>query len=361
MSTIAKAIANKEDLLRIFPTEIRLMIFKELMTVDKDIYRGARSFGPLDSNEYDLVEGGAEVPWQILFTCQQYHDEAIPYMYSENTLIFCTGPAGSPGMFRKFPVKRKYMKYLRDVGIYFRADAPAGKGSQRVGHFINALTLRAKNLNELFVMAASDRYFERVCPWDIVDGGHPVAKALENMVLARAVKFLTIRVHDGAKFYKDWGYYMAQTFWENGGQDEDRNIAFQRSCSCPPLIYPECPVCLMPTLLRAVKPVVFWVGPDGIEANEEETMNMQADLFELGILPGYDDDDEEKGLEQGLKQDYTPIEDEEEEARKAFSSTIFAPEQKLKYRGVIKAPQVWKFRQTGIKEYMKPVEDDAYL
>lgn len=220
-----------QDVLSYFPTEIRLMIFRELLIVSpKAIYRGAKDFGPLDEREFDQE---VPVPWQILATCRKYHQEAMPILYGENRLVFCTGEKGEPGMFWRFPIHVPYMHLLRDVGIFFRADDPKSQASKRVAHFLKALTRHATNLEYLTVMASSDRHYDAACPWDILFCDHPVCVALVQLVKKNTVKHLEVRLHDGACLFPSFGSYLNQTFVEVNGPITDRSITFLRSCTCP--------------------------------------------------------------------------------------------------------------------------------
>lgn len=221
---------NDQDLLRRFPTEVRLMIFEELLIVwPKIVFRGALEFGPLDEKEFDEE---VELSWEILLTCRKYYHEAVPIMYGKNKFVFCTGIGGEPGMFWRFPIHRRYMRYLNDLGIYFRADNPKAESSKRVGHFLKALTRHAVNLEYLTVLASSDRLYEAVCPWDILFGEHPVSKELVHLIEAKTVRHLKIRLHDGACFFPNYASFLGQTFLNNG-PIAGRSITFTQSCTCP--------------------------------------------------------------------------------------------------------------------------------
>jgi hypothetical protein len=207
------------------------MIFEELLIVfPKIILRGASKFGPLQKQEFDE---DVKVPWQILSTCRKYYEEALPILYGKNKFGFCTGAKGSPGSFWRFPVRPKVMPYLTDLGVYFRADDPKTEASKRVGNFLRALNRHAKHLEHLTVTAASDRFYEAACPWDIVFGEHPVAQALVHLVKSKSVKHLTIRLQDGACFFPSFACFLDQTFRQHN-DDPERSLTFTLSCTCPP-------------------------------------------------------------------------------------------------------------------------------
>ena len=225
---VAKAIANKEDLLQIFAAEIRLMIFEELLIISPEtIFVGAKDFTPLD--EYN-DECKPAVPWQILATCSTYHDEAAPILYGKNKLAFCTGRRGGPGAFTSFPVSIRYMEYVTDLGIYFQVDNPKKVAAERVATFLNTVVSKAKKLEKLELLASSDRWHGMYCPWDIMFCDHPVAKAMVKVIESKKVTHLKIRCHDGARLYQVFGRFLEQHFVQSGSTD-GRSITFAQSVS----------------------------------------------------------------------------------------------------------------------------------
>jgi hypothetical protein len=211
------------------------MIFEELLVLwPKIVFRGTQDYGPLDQSE---VDEEIQIPWQILLTCWKYYEEAIPIMYGKNRFAFCTGNAGKPGMFWRFPIARRCMPYITDLGIYFRVDSPYSEASTRVGHFLKAIRRNATHLDHLTIVAASDRYYDAQCPWDILFGHHPVSKELLQFVEKKPVKHLKIRLHNEALFFPQYACWLSQTFEQTGGID-DHSLTFTRSCTCPP----GCPV-----------------------------------------------------------------------------------------------------------------------
>ncbi|KAF2242745.1 hypothetical protein BU26DRAFT_467158, partial [Trematosphaeria pertusa] len=300
------------------------MIYEELLIVwPKTVFRGARQFGPLSPKEYneDVI-----LHWQILLTCRKYFEEGAPVMYGGNKLVFCTGKGGDPGQFWRFPINIRYMRYVTDLGIYLRADKPTSQASQRVAHFMKALARHGKKLNRLVVLLGSDRYYEAACPWDIPFFDHPVSQALVQLVKSQTVNHLKIRVHDGALLYNGFGSYLCQTFRENGSI-AGRSLAFTFSCTCPPHcpLYPQndCFLCGWPLEFPDQAPVEFPSNPAGVEALVERTMELQDDLFQLGLLPPKDDDDEEADEEDaGPYTTGQPVEDTYEDNRLAFHSGL---------------------------------------
>lgn len=218
------------DYLRRFPTEVRLMIFEELVIVSGTVFRGASTFGPLDEKEFHEE---VSIPWQILATCRKYFEETVPILYGRNKFVFCTGEAGEPGMFWRFPISRRYMGYLNDVGVFVRADDPKKESAKRVGHFLKALIRHAPNLEHLTLLISSDRFYEALCPFDILFADHPISRELLHLIEAETVKHLKIRLHDGACFSPHYAGFLAQTFMEKLSTS-GRSITFTTSCTCPP-------------------------------------------------------------------------------------------------------------------------------
>lgn len=346
--------AEKPDQLRKFPAEIRLMIFEELLTVwPHVIYRGAHDFGPLDSREF---EEEISVPWQILATCRKYYEEGMPILYAKNRFVFCTGKGGSPGMFWRFPIHTRCMSYLTDLGIYLRCDTPTKEAARRVAHFMTAIIRLSKNLESLVLLISSDCMYEKVCPWDIMFCDHPVAKALVQLIEAKTVKHLKIRLHDNANLFPGFAKFLNQCFYKDGAPT-NRSLIFSRSCTCPRLRPTQAPYvcvhCSWPILQLDFRPIESYVHPFGVESDMERMMEMQDELFERGILPLKDDDEDEEDDETnvGPYGGGPPIEDNYEENRKAFYSGMLLPGQVRRYRGIISAPADWFFRQTKITEF----------
>ncbi|KAF2474762.1 uncharacterized protein BDR25DRAFT_214540 [Lindgomyces ingoldianus] len=355
------------DQLRRFPTEVRLMIFEELLIVwPKTVFRGAYEFGPLDKREFDEE---IDVPWQILQTCRKYHDEAAPIMYGKNRFVFCTGKHGEPGEFWRFPVNIHYLQYVTDLGIYFRADSPDEQGSQRVAHFLKAISRRATNLKYLVVLVSSDRFYEAKCPWDILFFHHPVCEALIELIERRTAQHLKIRLHNGALLFPSLAHFLDQTFRKNG-PSADRSLTFTSSCTCPKGCphHPTdvCFLCDWPKQQKESKPIEKVVSHlCSVESCEGRMMEMQDDLFEHGILPLEEDSEGDSegddGVEFGLFVAGLPFEDDYDESRLGFSSGYLLPGQSRRYRSQITAPEVWSFRQMTLLEFFKVIEYGQYL
>ncbi|KAF2134119.1 hypothetical protein P153DRAFT_409533 [Dothidotthia symphoricarpi CBS 119687] len=354
----------EQDYLRRFPTEIRLMIFQELLSVwPKTVFRGANTFGPLDPNEFQRE---IPIPWQILATCHKYHDEALPIMYGKNKFVFCTGENGSPGMFWRFPIKMQYMHLITDLGIYMRCDTPTKEAANRVAHFIKAIARRAVKLQNLVVLVSSDRSYGAKCPWDIMFNDHPVAKALVKLVESQTVKHFKLRMHDAACVAPDFASYLCQTFYELKPAT-DRSITFSRSCSCPRQIATSrdgyCRHCLWPREYRAYKAIDRTMYPAELESDQERMMDLQEDLFQLGLLPPTDDLEEEdpEKASTGPYIDGRVVEDTYEEDRLGFSLGLLLPGQVRHFRSNIAWPAVWWYRQTELTEFYEYIDKDDYL
>ncbi|KAF2786895.1 hypothetical protein K505DRAFT_216654, partial [Melanomma pulvis-pyrius CBS 109.77] len=288
------------DVLNILPIEIRLMIFEDLLVVYKTVFRGAEDFGQLDKNEF---QEEVPIPWQILSTCRQYHDEAAPIMYGMNRLVFCTGPSGEPGYFYHFPISTRYLQFVTDMGIYFQADDPAKQAAKRVANFIKALIKYATKLENLVVLASSDRWYKLAeCHWDILWCDHPVSKQLVCLIKSKIVTNLKLRFHDGAVLYQMFGRHLEQLF-RTTGSTQGRSIVFTWSCACPINSYPYpignpshgfCVNCSWPRQHHEQKPIEVVVYPMDIETDQERLMALQAVLFSFGLLPQKNDNEEEE-------------------------------------------------------------------
>ncbi|OCK84145.1 hypothetical protein K432DRAFT_269301, partial [Lepidopterella palustris CBS 459.81] len=278
------------DKLGKLPTEIRLMIFEELfINPSSPVFRGGAEFGKLRKEEYK--EGSRIIiPAAILRTCRKYHDEAAPIMHSRTFVIFCTGHQGTPGWFDRFPISRTYMPWVTEIGVYFRVTQPDAETSIRVAHFIKSLTRRATNLRQLVICAASDRYYERICPFDVLWPCHPVIQALMSLISSKSVKHLKIRVHDDAAFSPGLASFLQRSF-DRSEPTNDRSLTWTRSCSCPkgcPIHAKEgCSICGRPRKsprtedwpIEDVLPNADWC-----EAGFERMMELENELTELGII-----------------------------------------------------------------------------
>ncbi|KAF1941887.1 hypothetical protein EJ02DRAFT_187820 [Clathrospora elynae] len=341
------------DLLQRFPTEIRLMIFEELLRVSPCVvFRGGAKFGPLDLNEF---HHDIPVPWQILGTCRQYYEEALPIMYGKNMFAFCTGKSGEPSMFWRFPIKVRLMHYLTNLSIYCRADAPTKEAAKRVAHFIVALSHHAKNLEYLSIVISSDQRFEKACPWDILFCDHPVSKALVTLIKSKTVKHVQIRLHDGAALHPGFAHFLLQQFYKTHIPGDSRSLVFTKSCTCAPdarSLDPEhCTHCGWAIEKKEWKPIAWWAYAAEMEADQERMMELQADLFELGLLPGGDDDEEDDGRGVGPLGGGSPMADTYEENRPAFTAPMLLPGEARAWRSPRVAPVVWSFEQTTILQY----------
>ncbi|KAH8731512.1 hypothetical protein GQ44DRAFT_604357 [Phaeosphaeriaceae sp. PMI808] len=353
------------DYLRRFPKELRLMIFEELLTAfPRKVFKGARDFSALEYTEFNGNE--IEVPWQILATCRLYYDEAMPVLYKNNDIVFCTGKNDDPGYFHRFPVSKRCMPHLTQLSIYMYSSNPVSDSAQRIAHFIKAVARTAIKLESVTVLISSDYpYQRRVNSWDIMFTDHPVSQALVLLVEASHIPFIKIRLHDGVALYPEFAKFLNQQFYlthPNG------KIAFTRSCSCPLLCLNHtsnhCIYCTWPFGDVRRKPIDIEVGPAYVEADEEWTMLTQEHLFEMDLIP-YDIHKAEPD-ENGDTAPYhggIPFEDEYDEHRLAFHSafTSLWPEQIYRFKGGPQSPKVWTFRQTHITEYYQGVDSDEEL
>jgi hypothetical protein len=201
------------------------------------------------------------------------------------------------------------MRYLRNLGIYLRADAPNTQTSILVGKFIQEIACKCK-LENLTIMITTDLfypvtlpgreppstqadlYMEAELPWDLLDGTHPVAQGLLMLARDKPAKHLMIRLHDGACFYPRFAC-LIQTVFEETLDTEDHTLTFSRSCTCPPnrilsanhgLINPQdegrCLLCGWNQNNKAVKPPeVVQSDPRYMEANDERVSDMQFGLM----------------------------------------------------------------------------------
>lgn len=321
------------------------MIFVALLVVSPNtVFRGAFDFGPLDETEFDEE---VRMPWQIMATCRKYHNEAAPIMYGLNRLVFCTGIGGSPGMFWRFPISTRYMPYLTDLGVYMRADDPTKETARRVAHFLRSVCRYAFKLERLTVLISSDARYERACPWDIIFHDHPIAKALAIAVTVKTPTHIKIRLHDGACLYPTLAHFLDQEFYN--GTEGNGTLEFSQSCTCARYlgVYPvlHCIYCRWPLYSPHEKPIERLVPPGFVEADMQRMMEMQHELFELGVLPVRDEEDH-KEEEVGPYGGGPPVEDTYEKDRLAFTAGMLLPGESRRYKSEIVAPRVWAYEQT---------------
>lgn len=365
----AKSTPQDEDRLSKLPTELRLMIFEEVLVKPGSIFRGADEFGKFREKEY--LEGSEVIiPAGILQTCRKYHDEAAQIMYGKNFFIFCTGYEGSSGYFDRFPISRTYMPWVREIGVFFRVTDPQAEASSKVAHFIRSISRRAVDLHQLVVCAASDRYYEHKCPFDVLWPSHPVVQALLETISRKTVQNLKIRVHDDAAFSPGLACVLQDMFVRNGPA-KGQTLTFTRSCTCPkgcPIHAREgCQICGRPRQGtneedRPIEDVL--PGPEWCEASFERMAELEDELLDLGILGAADQDEgggeeNDEGSDSGL---YFP----------AFSSGFcydregnihchWPMEMLPRYRGKMIAPKAWLLRQTMITTYFPVILYDEYL
>jgi hypothetical protein len=111
-------------------------------------------------------------------------------------------------------------------------------------------------------------------------------------------------------------------------------------------------------------------------------MEMQDDLFHLGIMQ-FEDDDDQSGMDEDEDEDFilagpyrVPLKDVCEEARPVFHSGqiredkdgkkkyqpyCLLPDRFAPYRGEMKAPKEWYFRQAELLEYLTETDYETYL
>jgi hypothetical protein len=115
-------------------------------------------------------------------------------------------------------------------------------------------------------------------------------------------------------------------------------------------------------------------------------MEMQDDLFHLGILQSEDEDTDDMDLDD-YEEDFmyagpykVPLKDVDEEARPAFHSGIvlelgrhgrggvkkyvpycLLPVGYAPFRGVMEAPKEWFFRQRKLPEWFRSIDYELYL
>ncbi|KAF2280815.1 uncharacterized protein EI97DRAFT_8902 [Westerdykella ornata] len=371
------------DVLGQLPTEIRLMIFEELLVVrPKPVFRGAREFGPLDKREFSEE---VPIPWQVLLTCRQYFNEAMPILYGKNNFVFCTGASGKPGKFWRFPISRRSMPFLTNIGIYFRADGPRSEASRRVGHFLRALCRHALKLEHLTVMGYSDRFDEGNCRWDILSPAHPISEALINLVELKPMKHLTIRLHNAnALFGPDLACFLAERFYQTDGWNT-RTLAFTRSCTCPasaPSFYSLCSLCANP-LSEDTNPIEEETEFVDVEAQLDEVIALQFDLIDMDMF--WDPDDIEDGK---VSDEYAAVDYEEVPGRipskdaygddmtvhgrwvfedweyneEVYVDDMYDLSAYLRHvRGEPRVPGALYLRQTKLEEFWPKVGYDEYL
>ncbi|KAH7131957.1 hypothetical protein B0J11DRAFT_612134 [Dendryphion nanum] len=360
-----KKVKIETDLFGRLACEIRLMIWEYALTARGPIFRGGREFGQLQPNECKKEIG---VPWQILATCKTYYGEAMPIMYECNTFIFCTGLKGTAGCFWRFPIAIRHLPFVKNLGIYYLVDSPYSEAARRVAHFITAATHHAVNLSNLTILLASDRFYNMDCTWDIPFCDHPVSKALVQVAEEKPASLITIRLHDGARLYPQFARHLAQLFATTENH-KNSSLKFSLSCSCPPErlgdsddddLVGHCELCYWPKNRQydEDKPHDYVVSnPARVEATEDQIMDLQEELFNLRILPPKDDEDEQEEEDENKAGPYItgqPIHVSEDEYRLAFHANPLDVAEGNIYRGVVRSPKCWSFRQTQITEFFNP-------
>lgn len=88
-----KGIDGRRDLLRQLPTEIRLMIYEELLVVwPKPLLRTGEGCRCLDEEGVEEEDVKIQLCWRILLTCRKYFEEAAPILYGRNRFVLPAGP-----------------------------------------------------------------------------------------------------------------------------------------------------------------------------------------------------------------------------------------------------------------------------
>lgn len=94
------------------------------------------------------------------------------------------------------------------------------------------------------------------------------------------------------------------------------------------------------------KPVSVPAAPEHVEADEQSTMDLQADLMEQGLFPGAENDDARQEQKSVL------FEDEEIEQRPGLFAPWYIPKQA--WRGGLLRKV--KYQQTTIASFFQPVQ-----
>lgn len=346
------------------------MIFKELLIIwPGPLFRGAGEFGKFRKEEY-LKGSEVIIPAGILQTCKKYHDEAGQIMYGKNFFIFCTGYDGSSGYFDRFPISRTYMPWVREIGVFFRATDPQAEASSKVAHFIVSISQRAMDLHQLVICAASDRYYEHTCPFDVLWPDHPVVRALLATISRKTVRNLKIRVHDDAAFSPGLACVL-QDIFERNEPTKGQTLTFTRSCTCPkgcPIHAKEgCQICGRPRQEtneegRPIEDVL--PGPEWCEASFERMAELKYELLELGIIGDADqyEEDEDEGEERSnFDLCFSAFNsgfcyDREGDVSYSWPMGMFPS-----YRGEMVAPKAWLMKQMKITDHFLVIPYDEYL
>ena len=305
-------------------------------------------------------------------------------MYGMNRFNFCTGKSADSECFWRFPISRRYIPLVTDLGIYFRATNPSAESSKRVAHFIKAVARLAKKLDQLVVVASSDRFYEAKCPWDILFCDHPVSRALVSLIERKTVKHFRVRVHNGACFFPGFGRFLEQLF-NNFGPTVGQSLTYTQSCTCPQGCphHPatNCFVYGWSIDKKDKKPIEHVVDPVCIESCLDRMMDLHVELCEIGLFPPRDDineEVEEYDLRGGPYLKNRHVKDDYGEKQPAFDSGLcynksgcvclncsnfcnILSGQTRRYRGTLRAPQVWNFRQTMITDYFNFIDFRACL
>lgn len=260
------------------------------------------------------------------------------------------------------------MTWVTEIGVYFRVTDPRAESSIRVAHFIAAIARRATDLRQLVLCAASDRYYEHQCPFDILVPFHPVVQAVLSTIARKTVKNLKIRVHDDAAFSPGLACHIQKAF-ERSEPAKGQTLMFTKSCTCPkgcPVHAKEgCHICGRPRKSpkfedRPIEDVI--PAPEWCEASAERMMEMEEELFELGIIGApdpfegehYDDQDCECCLFHDIPAfDSNFCYDGDGNPHSHMSTQT--------YRGKLKAPNTWFMKQSKITDFFLVVTYNEYL
>lgn len=344
------------------------MIFEELLVIRPGpLFRGAGEFGKFRKEEYSK-ESEVIIPAGILQTCRKYHDEAGQIMYGKNFFIFCTGHDGSSGYFNRFPISRTYMPWVREIGVFFRVTDPQAEASSKVAHFITSISQRAMDLHQLVVCAASDRYYEHTCPFDILWPDHPVVRALLATISRKTVQNLKIRVHDDAAFSPGSARAL-QDIFERNEPTKGQTLTFTRSCTypegCPIHAKEGCQICGRPRQGTNEEPIEDVLpSPEWCEASFGRMAELEYEFLGPGIIGDVDqyEEDEDEGEERSnFDLCFSAFNsgfcyDREGNVHYSWPIEMFPS-----YRGEMVAPKVWLMKQTKITDHFLVIPYDEYL
>lgn len=174
----------------------------------------------------------------ILRTCRMFYEEALPILYGKNTLAFHDEDFSKPVL----PFPKEHLTMVKHVVVDISPRIYSS--ARKMGQFLEALGTSGVNLIDLAItihmheIADEDSWEHHdgegtLPPLDLFDyclfGDHSI---VEGLLSLKAVKSLSIRMEDEARFEPDFANALKYTFMVEGTAD-DRSITIEKRCTFP--------------------------------------------------------------------------------------------------------------------------------